>query len=203
MVKNHKDLMEYKVTYITESPYLKSIEILEKKEPSIIKIIMKAREFTFKNIKDVENIEALKWFEYLNKYVQNSNGKRYIRVIAIDPQSQQEAEVEYNWINQMIERLKKNDVTNCEINIIIRDITLSCVLLDSEASFFAFLIDKKFKNFTMISSKEQCILTEGINDWFDKKFSTRKENIYTIFKDGQFNNDSFKKLQDEISQSFC
>lgn len=137
---------------------------------------------------------------YLNQYVQRSRGRRYLRIIAIYPQAKKEVEDNFKWISQMIEQLKTQNVTNCEIMVVVRNITISCVLLDSKVSLWAFLIDKDFTNFMEIRSKGQDILNRGINDWFDRKFDTQK-GVHTIFKNGQFNEDLFNQLQKNVLNS--
>lgn len=42
-----ENLMDYKITHVTESVYSNSIKILEEVQPSTIKIVMKAEEFGF------------------------------------------------------------------------------------------------------------------------------------------------------------
>lgn len=198
-----ENLIDYKITHITDSVYSNSIKILEEVNPSIIKIVMKAEEFSFDESGNEKNKEALEWFKYLNEYVQRIRGRKYLRVIAIYPRTKQEAESNLKWISRMIEHLKTQKVTNCEIRVVIRDITISCVLLNAKVVFFAFLIDRDFTNFMEVRSKGKDILNRGINDWFDQKFDSQtQKDIYTIFKNGQFNENSFIELQKKVSSYF-
>ncbi len=195
-----ENLMDYRIIHIMESVYLNSIKILEEVQPSTIKIFMRAEEFDFDESTDEKDKEALEWFTYLNQYVSRIRGRKYSRIIAIYPKTKEEAESNYKWICKMIEQLENQNVTNCEIMVVHRDITVSCVLLDSKVSFFAFLIDKDFTNFMEIRSKGKDILNRGINDWFDQKFDTHN-NVHTIFKVGRFNKAVFEKFQKNVLKS--
>lgn len=186
-------LMEYNITHVKESVYRNSMKILDEAQPSKIKIVMKAGEFEFEGASDKDK-EALRWYDHLNDYVQKSPGRKYERVIAIYPENKAEIKENIDWVRKMTESLQKAKVTNCEIKVVIRDITLSCVLLDSKVSFFAFLIDRDFTNFMRITSRESDMLNRGINDWFDKKFENEQYS-YVVFKNGKATNGKLAELE--------
>ena len=199
------EMLHYTIRHITGSVYLQSKEILARVNPSKVKIVMKAREFSLDTTRDNSDVnhnsEALDWFNHLNNYVSQYNARSYVRVIALNPKDRSEAERDIIWINDMIEILSANNTRNCEIKIAFRDITLSCVLLDDSTSFFAFLIGNSFNNFMEISSKTARTLNCGINDWFDGKFND-SDDVFSVYKIGKRNNANLAKITEKLDQTF-
>lgn len=188
-------ITKYKINHITSSVYDTSKQIFKKIDPQEIKIVMKAEEFSFEG-DDARNLEAIEWFDFLNNHVKET-GKKYTRVISVFPTSQEDAEKNLKWIKQMCDRLSRKNVKNGEIKVDLRDLTISWVLLDRKVSFFAFLIHNKFDKFVELSSKNNggTIITE-INTWFDQKFDNDLGHTYSIYRNGNFDEDNFKKFSD-------
>jgi len=97
---------EYRIKYVKSSVYDNSVRILEEIRPTQVKIAMKAREFNFNEDPDNGN-ESLRWFDYLNNYVEGG-GKTYKRIVSINPEAGKgELKKDIEWVEQMVEKLQK------------------------------------------------------------------------------------------------
>jgi hypothetical protein len=193
-IDNERD---YKVKLIDSALYKNSKKILENKNFNYIKILMRAREFNLNEKHKGSN--EMQWFTYLNNYVQSA-GRKYIRVIAIDPKSIAELEQDFEWINILLEILKENNIKHVEIALVVKEVTISTVILDSETVFLAFTTDNSFPNFITIQATDinNTFLIDDINTWFDKTYNADRYEI--IYRQKEIKNKKIDEIKEQLIQ---